>query len=87
MHELKAGLVANDIYVALLDAVNDPSSPTFDQDTRDICSAATINLAIKQSIVVRWHRASLSTAPVANVQNHLAQTAVAMIARNRVVSG
>ena len=71
--ELEAGCIANDVYVAILEAPQDPSAADFDRDVKDCCTAAAVPMLAKQNMVVKWRREVLSTGPVANVPDHIAQ--------------
>ena len=73
-----AGCIANDVYVAILEAPQDTSAADFDREVKDCCTAAAAPLPAQQNMVVKWRREVLSTGPVANVPDHIAQTVNAM---------
>ena len=58
--ELEAGLVANDIHVALCTAPNDPSRANWEQNIRDLCTDAGVTARSKQNAVLEWSRQRLS---------------------------
>ena len=69
---MEAGCVAHGITAAILLAAVDITSPTFEQDVRDVCDMATVTAKPLQNIVIAWWRKKL-TNPAGPTTNWMAQ--------------
>ena len=80
--EMEGGCIANDVTVAMLQNIDNPSSAGFRQEVRDLCTDAGVAGLTNANMLQKWYDNMLSTAPVANASlpTFLAQTAAALTA-------